>query len=309
MATSSSTLYGGVEGGGTKFRCAVATEEQQFLAETRIETTTPQETLSRVSQFFKPYISSLHAVGIGMFGPLDIEGKRSNGPAGSTLRTPKPGWDDVPVAQLLRTELDTPVYIDTDVNCAAWAEATAGHPPPCDPTLYITIGTGIGVGAYVHGQLLHGYMHPEMGHLPVQREVNADGTIDMFEGSCPFHQTCIEGMASGTALRQRLGSELKIIPPTHPVWLLTAGYIAQLIYCSVLCLCPERIVIGGGVLEHPTLLSRIREKAQARLTPYLPMSMLGIDMNTYIVPPYFGSKAGLCGATMLAKHHSQLNRR
>lgn len=296
--------YGAIEGGGTKFVCAVADDAGHFIARTRIATTSPDETLHAVIQFFRPHIHSLNSLGVGMFGPLDISGKRISSSPGSTLKTPKPGWDFIAIQDRLKSALGVPVVIDTDVNCAAMAEHALGNARNCDPTVYITVGTGVGVGVYVHGKPLHGCMHPEMGHLMVLPEIRPDGRVDDFEGSCPYHGKCVEGMASGSAFRQRLGTDPASVAPTHDAWQLVAGYIAQLVDACVLCLAPMRIVIGGGMLNNPKLLPMIRNMTQHKLGGYFPLESLGIDLNAYVSAPHFTTDAGLMGALLLAQRYA-----
>lgn len=293
--------FGAVEGGGTKFICGVANSERRFQARTRIPTTSPDQTLHDVIQFFRPHSAGLKSLGVAMFGPLDIDGKRASSSPGSTLKTPKPGWDFIDIQSRLQSALEIPVAIDTDVNCAALAEHVLGNAKNCDPTVYITVGTGIGVGVYIHGKLLHGCMHSEMGHLMVLPEVWPDGRLDDFEGNCPYHGRCAEGMASGSAFRRRLGSNPASVPHTHDAWRLVAGYISQLVHACVLCLAPMRIVIGGGMLSNPNLLPMIRSMSQQKLGSYVQLETLGIDLDSYITSPHFQTDAGLLGALLLAQ--------
>ena len=194
MINNSNHIYGGIEGGGTKFVCAVGSDLKNTFAETRIATTTPEETLSQVIDFFKQQeikFGNLAAIGFACFGPLDP--KLDSPTYGHILPTAKAGWSNANVVGALRSAFDIPIMFDTDVNGAALGEWTLGGARGLKTFIYITIGTGIGGGAYVEGKLLHGLLHPEMGHIPIPH----DRIKDPFEGACPFHGDCFEGLASG----------------------------------------------------------------------------------------------------------------
>jgi len=216
-------------------------------------------------------------VGVATFGPLDLE-------AGATLRTPKPGWDGVPIRRWLEERLGVPVKVETDVNAAALAEARWGAARGCDPVVYVTVGTGIGGGVVVRGEPLHGRLHPEMGHLaaPV-----IEG--DEWPGVCPFHGRCFEGLASGPAIAARVGRPAKEIPDEDPVWALCARYLGQLMANAALMLSPERIVLGGGVGGRPGMLKRVRAATMGALGGYLQMR------EDLVVAPHF-EDPGLVGA-------------
>jgi predicted NBD/HSP70 family sugar kinase len=206
--------FGAVEGGGTKFVCAVGEGPDRILARTRVETTTPEETLDRVADFFARATAAgagsgaagreLAAVGVACFGPLELDPASPR--FGDLLATPKPGWSGAPVAQALRRRLGVPVAVDTDVNGAALGEWRWGAARDCDPALYLTVGTGIGGGIVLDGRPLHGLLHPEMGHIPLPRLSWPDGRPDDFPGVCPFHGACFEGLVSGPALAARAGA-------------------------------------------------------------------------------------------------------
>lgn len=289
------TLYGGVEGGGTKFVCLVGSSPQDLRAEVRFPTTTPEETLGRVVAFFKRQGGGLVALGVGSFGPLDLD--TASPTYGFITATPKPGWSQTDVANFLQTRLDLPVAFDTDVNAAAYGEFTWGAARGLDPCLYLTVGTGIGGGGIFNGVPMHGLVHPEMGHigLPHDREK------DPFPGVCPFHADCFEGLASGGAMKARWGAPAETLPADHPAWELEAGYIAQALANLICTLSPRRIVLGGGVLQQPVLLPLIRQKVLAALNGYVhaPQILRGIDQ--YIVTPGLGARAGVLGALALAR--------
>jgi len=294
-------LYGAVEGGGTKFVCAVGRGPDQILARTRIETKGPEETLDRVGSFFQNAAEGrpLAAVGIACFGPLELDERR---PAyGHMLATPKSGWSGAPIIQPIMDRLRVPVILDTDVNGAALAEWLWGAAHGCDPALYLTVGTGIGGGAVIAGRPLRGLLHPEMGHIPVPRLSWSDGSPDTYAGSCPFHGACLEGLAAGPALLARLGVPAETTGPDHPIWELEAGYLAHALATYTLVLSPRRIVLGGGVFRQPRLINQVRRKFVEVLAGYLPREETATGVDGFVVAPRFGQDAGLIGAFALAQ--------
>jgi fructokinase len=291
-------LFGGIEGGGTKFVCAVGSGPDDIRSETRFPTTTPQETLGRAISFFQEQQSihgQLSAIGVACFGPLD---PNLASPAyGHILPTPKPGWANADVVRPLQDAFGLPVGFDTDVNGAALAEARWGAGQGCDPVIYLTIGTGIGGGALVNGRLLHGLLHPEMGHIPLPR----DPLHDPFPGACPFHGDCFEGLAAGPALEKRWGQRGETLPPDHPAWELEAHYIALALCSYIVTLSPQKIILGGGVVQQAHMLPRIRNKVQQHLNGYVQSPYLNEWIEQYIVLPGLGQRAGVLGALALAQ--------
>ncbi len=287
-------LYGGVEAGGTKFVCAVGDRQGRILAERRFPTTTPEETLSQVVAFFRhaseAYGLKFSAVGVVSFGPADVDPESPN--YGEIGATPKEGWEGTNIAAFVHRALRLPVVFDTDVNGAVWGEARWGAAQGLRTVLYITVGTGVGGGAIVEGNLLHGLRHPEMGHLIVPH----DRVRDPFAGICPFHGDCLEGLASGTALALRWGRPAEDLPSEHPAWSLEAHYLALAVTSYILTLAPQRIIIGGGVMRQPILLPLIRAKVPRLLGGYCPLP----PMERYLVPPTLGDRAGVLGAIALA---------
>lgn len=292
-------LYGGIEAGGTKFVCAVGTGPQDIRAEVRFPTTTPQETLQRAVDFFRAQEAllgePLTAVGVASFGPVDLI---PDSPTyGFITSTPKPGWRNVDVVGLLRYALGIPVGFDTDVNGAALAEGLWGAAQGLDTFIYLTIGTGIGGGGMVGGNLIHGLLHPEMGHLRIPH----DRERDPFEGCCPYHGDCLEGLASGPALEARWGVRAEHLPPDHPAWDLEAEYLALALHNLVCVLSPQRVILGGGVMKQEHLFPRIRTRLRSLLNGYIPVpALLTQEIETYVVPPALGDRAGVLGALALA---------
>ena len=216
------------------------------------------------------------------------------------LPTPKPGWSGAPVVAAITAGLDVPVAVDTDVNGAALAEYRWGAAQGYDPALYVTVGTGIGGGVIIGGAPLHGLLHPEMGHIAVPRARDAAGNRDEFAGICPFHGDCMEGMAAGGALAARVGRSADDLAPDDPVWELEAHYLAAGLAQHVLVLSPQRIVLGGGVLQQEHLLPRIHAALRAQLRSYIARPQVDADVSSYVVAPHFGDEAGLAGAFALA---------
>lgn len=311
-----SRIFGAVEAGGTKFVAAIFRMPRQAevpgttslagskpgpalfpapLRSARIPTTSPEETLGATLAFFEACAAEglgPESLGIGSFGPIDPD------PASQTwgyiTSTPKPGWKDTDMAGFLGRQLSVPVGFDTDVNAAALAEATMGAGSGLDPVLYLTIGTGIGGGALVNGKLLHGFMHPEMGHI---RVAHREG--DAFPGRCPFHKDCLEGMAAGPAVEDRWGVRGEQLGPEHPAWDLEAWYLAQGIVSIAMILSPQMVILGGGVMAVPGILDRVRAYADVHCAGYLARPAGAKGWAGLIRAPLLPNP-GLAGACLLA---------
>jgi fructokinase len=288
-------LYGAIEAGGTKFVCAVGTDPAALSAHARIPTTTPQETLGRCIEFFRAQ-PQLAALGVGCFGPLELRPGAAR--YGHVTTTPKPGWSNADIVGPLRRAFSLPVGFDTDVNAAVLGESRWGAAQNLDSAIYITVGTGIGGGALVGGRLAHGLVHPEMGHLLVPREPD-----DLaFAGHCPYHGgRCWEGLASGPALERRWGRAAEALPSDHPAWDLEARYIASALTSLVLVLSPERVILGGGVMQKAGLFPLIRQYLTRSLAGYVQADVLDDGMDRYVVPPLLGTRSGVAGALALAE--------
>lgn len=287
-------LYGGIEAGGTKFACAVGGGPEQIVDEIRFPTTTPVETLQKVYDFLAPYRDQLCGVGLGAFGPVDVD---PNSPAyGYITTTPKPGWANTDILGTLRRELKVPVVMDSDVAAAAMGEFKWGASQGLDPSLYLTIGTGIGGGLIVNGRPHNGIVSPEMGHIRLPRDLS----LDPFPGICPYHGDCFEGLACGPAIQARFGRRAETLPDDDPFWPVEAGYIAYALVNYILTLVPRKIVLGGGVMQKAFLFPQIREKVLELLNKYLNHSTLIDHMDTYIVPPLLGNRSGVLGGMALA---------
>ena len=283
---------GAIEAGGTKFVCGIGTEDGTVIERVSFPTTTPEETMSKVYDFFES--KGVEAIGAGFFGPIDpVKGSPTYG---SITTTPKPHWSNYNVVAALKERFDVPIGFDTDVNGAALGEHIWGAAHGLDSCLYITIGTGVGAGAVVDGKLIHGLSHPEMGHIAVRRHPD-----DVYEGTCPYHKDCLEGLAAGPSLSKRWGIAGAELGPEHPAWEMEAYYLAQALMNYVLILSPQRIVMGGGVMKQEQIFPLVRVKLQELLNGYVSHPSLNRDIEQYIVPPQLGDNAGLCGALALAK--------
>ncbi|HSL27973.1 MAG TPA: ROK family protein [Anaerolineales bacterium] len=296
-------LYGGIEAGGTKFVCVVASGPGHIVDEIRYGTGAPAETLDRAIRFFRRFVEAgeLHTVGVGAFGPLDLN--RQSSTYGFITATPKPGWSNADVLGTLERGLNIKVALDTDVNAAALGEYTWGASQGCDPSLYLTIGTGIGGGYIKNGRSLLGLLHPEMGHvrIPHNRE------LDPFLGVCPFHGDCFEGLASGPAIEKRLGMPGSRVPEDDPFWELEADYIASALMNYILVLSPKKITLGGGVMQREFLFPRVRRRVRELLNGYVSSKVLLEKIDSYIVPPGLGNQSGSLGAIALAMQAAETN--
>ena len=285
--------WGGIEAGGTKVICALGNGPSEIHHQTRIATTTPAATIAEIIKFFQAH-NLPKALGIGSFGPVDLNPQSPT--YGHLLKTPKPGWQSIDLLGELGRSLPIPMAIDTDVNVVLLAEQQWGAAQGIENVLYLTVGTGIGGGAMVNGQLIHGLLHPEMGHGSLRRSPLEQRN---FKGCCPYHNDCLEGLASGTALSQRWGQTAESLPQSHPAWELEADYLAQALVNFIYTLSPQRIVMGGGVMAQGHLFERLRQRVEEQVERYLP----GIlpTLETYIVPTQLGNQAGVLGAIALAQ--------
>ena len=287
--------YGGIEAGGTKWVCAIADQPGRLDKTEIFPTTDPAETVSRATRFFTEN-GPVDVIGVGAFGPVDI--RRGSPTWGTITTTPKPGWADTDVVAALRSGLGVPIALDTDVNAAALGEWRWGAAAGLDTFLYITVGTGIGGGAVASGRVLHGLLHPEFGHMRIPH----DRARDPFDGICPYHGDCLEGLASGEAIRQRWGRPGQELSGPA-AWETEAEYLALALVNVVCMLSPQRIIIGGGVAEQPTLLPLVRQRLRELLAGYLRAPELTEPDATdrYVVPPQLGSHSGVIGALELAR--------
>jgi fructokinase len=290
-------LFGGVEAGGTKFVCILGSGPEDIRAEARFPTTTPEETIQQSVGFFhhqQAEHGELTAIGIASFGPLDLD--HDSPTYGTITSTPKPGWANTDFASTIRMALSLPVGFDTDVNAAALGEERWGVARGLDTFIYLTIGTGIGGGGIVNRRLMHGLLHPEMGHLCIPHDRRADP----FAGSCPFHGDCLEGLASGPAIEKRWGKPAEALPPEHPAWALEAHYLALGMVNLIYTLSPQKIILGGGVMQQAPLFPLLRREVQILLKGYLQSSEILNKIDDYIVPPALGKRVGVLGALALA---------
>ncbi|NNM67623.1 MAG: ROK family protein [Spirochaetales bacterium] len=288
--------YGLVEAGGTKFVCAVASSPEDLREEVRFPTTEPAETLGRVVEYFQAAQKKwgrLEGLGIGCFGPVDLD---KNSPTwGFVTATPKAGWADTNVAGFLSHSLELPVVFDTDVNGAALGEHLWGAGAGLDNLVYLTVGTGIGGGVLSGGRLVHGLVHPELGHFLLSKDPQ-----DTFTGSCPYHGSCAEGLASGPSLEKRWGKKAQDLPPEHPAWDLEAAYLAQALLAFMTCFSPQKIILGGGVMEQLQLFPKIHKEVLRLNNGYIRSpSLTPQGIVNYIVPPSLGNRAGILGALAL----------
>jgi fructokinase len=325
MDETSTNIYGGIEAGGTNFVCAVGTGPTDLLIE-QIKTSTPQKTIDEVIKFFEPYAVNktgkcLVAIGIASFGPLDLN--KQSPRYGYITNTPKPSWMNTNLAGIICNSLGTPVVIDTDVNGAALGEQEWGAAQGLETFIYITLGTGIGGGGIINGELMHGLVHPEMGHVRIPRDNNDKPG---FKGSCRFHKGdlrkntgygCWEGLASGVSMQERWGKPPEEILESDKnydrAWNLEANYIALGTYNLICTLSPQRIILGGGIMRHDGLLEAIQRKVVELLNGYVPALDSLEKIKDYLVRPALKEAksgiyiSGVLGAIALAERMCLVN--
>jgi fructokinase len=290
-------VFGGIETGGTKFVCIVASDPDHLVAECRIPTKAPDETISQVREFFTPFIKdgSLKAIGIAAFGPLDLN--LDSPTYGYITTTPKAGWKNINLLGEIKNKFSVPVAFETDVNAAAFGEQYwKKENRHLDPFLYMTVGTGIGVGLIVNGAPLHGLIHAEAGHITIPHNIKKDP----FPGICPFHGDCLEGLASGYSMNKRWGQAPESLPDTHPAWEIEADYLALALVNLIYAYSPKQIILGGGVFQHPGLIQSVRSKVQTINNGYIQSNRISDQIDDYIQPPSLGNRSGALGAIALA---------
>jgi len=290
-------MFGGVEAGGTKFICVLADSRGFIKARADIPTTTAEETLAAVKEFFiksSPGFGQLAALGIVSFGPLDFN--KQSPTYGYITKSPRPGWSNINLLGYFRDSLNVLVEVETDVNSSAMGEFSEGAAVDCENFVYVTVGTGIGAGIFAGGKLMQGISHPEVGHMMIPQAQN-----DLaFSGSCAFHHNCLEGLASGTAIHQRWKTHPKNLPPEHPAWDLESYYLAVMCVNLTWMYAPEKIIFGGGVMTRDFLYPKIRKNLKKMLSGYAHDVALN-DMDRYIIPTALGGDAGITGALALAR--------
>ncbi len=297
MMTSQSSeniLFGGLEAGGTKFNCVIGYGNGDIIARQIFPTTSPQETLTRTRGFFEENVSvhgSLQALGIAHFGPVEINRNTEN--YGKIMASAKPDWSYTDIVGYFSSIFDVPIAFQSDVNIAAMGEHYFGAAKDIDNFIYITVGTGIGGGVYVNGELLNDLRHPEIGHMLIPHE-------DPFQGCCPYHKNCLEGLASGPAIRKRWGSPAETLDRDHPAWELEAQYLAILCVNLTYCYAPEKIILGGGVMQQEQIFTLVRQRFLSLMNGY--MSTLDTAMiEQYIVPPQLAGDAATKGSLIFAQ--------
>jgi fructokinase len=287
-------LYGALEAGGTKMVAAVGRDSGKIVEKTQLPTAMPGGTMAALFAFFDRY--ALVGMGIAAFGPVDLN-KRSK-TYGHITTTPKKGWANFNIVGAFSERYHIPIGFDTDVNGSLLGELTYGElkSESINSAIYMTIGTGIGVGVYINGGLLHGLQHPEAGHITLKRHEN---DID-FVSNCPFHPDCFEGLASGSAMEKRWGRKAYELSDNKAAWEIEGYYIGQAVADYILCYSPQRIILGGGVMKEKQLLPIIHENVIRNLNGYIGSPLLtGENIGNYITLASLGGEQGILGALAL----------
>lgn len=282
---------GALEAGGTKMVCAIGDESGKIFEQVSIPTETPKITMPRLIAYFEE--KNIDALGIGCFGPIDPDKKSET--YGYITSTPKLAWADYNIVGMMEKSLKIPVGFDTDVNSSVLGEVTFGKAEGKNCVVYVTIGTGVGAGIYMEGKLLHGMLHPEAGHILLARRED-----DTYEGICPYHKSCMEGLASGPAIQARWGRKAEELGDDVRVWDLEAYYIAQALVNYILILSPQMVILGGGVMNQEQLFPRIRSYVKKMINGYIKTKEME-DLEHYIVPASLHDNQGIMGALELGR--------
>jgi fructokinase len=293
VSLGETVLRAGIELGGTKCVCTLASGPDDIRDQRTVPTTRPDETLPAILAILREWQAGpgFVALGIASFGPIDLN--PASPTYGQILATTKAGWQGTDVLGTLSAPFDVPAGFDTDVNGAALAEMTWGCAQGMRDFAYVTVGTGVGVGLVVHGLPTRGFAHSEIGHMRVPRLAGDD-----LQSFCRFHDDCVEGLASGSALKLRLaGRDIADVGPEDPVWAPVSHTLAAMCHAIVSSTAPHRIAIGGGVVTGQAhLLARIEADLRASLGGYMTLP----DNGPYIVAPSLGDKAGPLGSIAVA---------
>lgn len=289
--------YGALEAGGTKMVLSVLDENGEIIKRESLPTLTPEETMPKMIAFFRE--NPVEALGIGSFGPVDLN--PSSPTYGYITATPKLAWRNYPILSEFSEALGIPVGFDTDVNAAAISEHKLGAGKGLSSCMYVTIGTGIGAGLIIGDKPVHGLVHPELGHMFLTPEASDPSP----EGFCPYHKHCLEGLAAGPAINKRWGVPAQELPPEHPAWDLETTYIAQMCHNAIMAFSPEKIILGGGVMQQMHLFPIIRKKVVDMLNGYICSPVVDNGLEDYIVPPGLGVNSGVMGAYLLAREAAQ----
>ncbi len=285
--------YASLEAGGTKFVGVIATSPDDIRAEAKFPTAAPNETIPKVIEFFKAH-EPFAAMGIASFGPCDLDPESPT--FGYITSTPKSGWENVNLLGIFQEAFHVAIGFDTDVNAAAFGEWTWGAGQGLDPVIYVTVGTGIGGGGVVHGRMMHGLVHPEIGHIRVPRISD-----DVFAGNCPYHGDCLQGLAAGPAIEARWGRPAEDLPPDHPAWNLEASYLSLALNDLICVLSPQKIILGGGVMHQDQLFPLVHRGVKKLLNGYVQAPQILECIEDFIVPPGLGDRSGVLGAVALAR--------
>ena len=286
---------GAIEAGGTKMVCGIGDENGTLIDRISLPTIDPKTTFGEMLGYFDSKAKEgieLSAIGIGSFGPVDLN--KNSKTYGFITSTPKPGWANTDFVGTFKDALKIPVGFDTDVNGAVLGEVTYGAAVGASCAIYITIGTGVGVGVYYEGKLMHGLVHPEAGHMLLMRHPS-----DTYKGKCPFHSNCIEGLAAGPAVAERWGKPGVELSDRKEVWELESYYIAQAITNYILCYSPEKVILWGGVMHQESMFKMVRDQVKEMLNGYISSPILSGDLSDYIVAPGLGEDPGIKGAIKL----------
>ncbi len=283
-------LYGALEAGGTKMVCAIGDENGKIIERAKFPTETPETTMPPIFDFFRN--KGIKAIGIACFGPIDL--RKESPTYGSITSTPKKGWSGYNIVRETEKELGVPVGFDTDVNGSMLGEATWGCAKGISDAIYLTIGTGVGGGVISNGKLLHGMLHPEVGHIRLPLHPDDPG-----KSVCPYHDNCLEGLAAGPSLKARWGVSADQLADKDEVWEIESTYIATALMSYALILSPQKIILGGGVMHQEQLFPLIRKKFKELMNGYIVTEQMD-NLDDYIVPPSLNDDQGILGALKLA---------
>lgn len=323
--TKKSEFTAGVDIGGTHIKIVLLDSGGNLVAQGKIETDAgrgPGPALERLMQEVKSLLASrnimqgeMRALGIGAAGPLDTA-------RGVVVQAPNlPGWEGTPINEILNRGLEIPVFLENDANLAAFGEHRLGAGRGSDSLICLTLGTGIGGGIIIDGEILSGALGAgaEPGHI----------TIEQGGARCACgNRGCLEAMASATAVarmavetiqegRGKIISELaggaveRVDAETvHKAALKGDADAVEIlekagrslgvgIAAMINIFAPRTVVLGGGLMEAGRfILEPAKEEALGR-------ALKSFTQGISIVPAMLGSSAGAIGAACYAGHMMQ----
>ena len=267
----------GIDLGGTRMRVGRRDGRGGLIAERALSPAGAEEGVAQLVALARRIApEGVARVGVSAAGPLDFA-------TGVIVPLNMPGWHHYPLVAELSRQLDAAVVMDNDANVAALGEWREGAGRDTRTMVYYTVSTGVGSGVILDGRIHHGAHDTEGGHQVVWPNGPVCGC---------GNRGCLEAVVSGTGIRNRTGKRGEEIDDPA-FWDEIAFYLAVGMANTANLLCPEAIILGGGItVRGDQLFVPLREQA-AGMIRILPVPR--------IEPSGLGQDSGLVGALVLAE--------